>query len=374
MGQDATTNTDAIPTVPIYSIGYGARSVEEFVETLRLHDMQFLIDVRSHPYSRFKPEFSREQLERSLHDAGVRYVFMGDTLGGRPEDRECYTEGRVDYAKCREKPFFQAGLARLKSAWEKRLRVAMMCSEGKPEECHRSKLIGVSLTEIGVSVMHIDEAGDLKTQEEVLRRLTGGQRSLFSDIPEAATSRKVYLSPEEATSMPKKPKIVTIGVYGFSEEDFFRALTEARVDTFCDIRQRRGMRGSQYAFVNSTRLQEKLGELGIRYIHIKELAPSEETRDAQRSADEAEGVAKRDRTVLGEAFKECYTRERLSSFNSAAFIEQLGGQAEVVALFCVEREPGACHRSLVAEHLERELGLPVEHVRPCESPSLPRQE
>jgi uncharacterized protein (DUF488 family) len=173
--------------------------------------------------------------------------------------------------------------------------------------------------------------------------------------------------------MQTKPKIITIGVYGFSEDDFFRALAGARVDTFCDIRQRRGMRGSQYAFVNRTRLQAKLGELGIRYLHIKELAPSEENRKAQRAADEAEGVPKRDRTLLGEAFKECYHRERLSSFNSADFIRQLGDQAEVVALFCVEREPGACHRSLVAEHLERELGLPVEHVSPCESSLLPRQ-
>jgi uncharacterized protein (DUF488 family) len=174
--------------------------------------------------------------------------------------------------------------------------------------------------------------------------------------------------------MTSKPKIVTIGVYGYSEEGFFRALVDARVDTFCDIRQRRGMRGSQYAFVNSARLQARLRELGIRYLHIKALAPSQQNRDEQRAADQHAGVGKRDRTLLGDAFKESYRRERLSSFRSTAFIEELGGQAGVVALFCVEREPGACHRSLVAEHLTRELGLPVEHLVPCASSSSPRQE
>jgi uncharacterized protein (DUF488 family) len=170
-------------------------------------------------------------------------------------------------------------------------------------------------------------------------------------------------------TMVMKPKIVTIGVYGFGEEDFFRTLVEARVDIFCDIRQRRGMRGSQYAFVNSMRLQAKLRELGIRYLHIKELAPSQQNRDEQRSADERAGVGKRERASLGEAFKGSYRKERLSTFQSADFIEELGGQADVVALFCVERDPEACHRSLVADHLARELGLPVEHLAPCTSSS-----
>ncbi len=172
--------------------------------------------------------------------------------------------------------------------------------------------------------------------------------------------------------MASKPKIVTVGVYGCGEQEFFQTLVDAGVDTFCDIRQRRGMRGSQYAFVNSVRLQTRLRELGIRYLHVKELAPSQQNRDEQKAADEQAGTGKRDRTLLGEAFKDFFQKERLSSFNSADFIGQLGDQAEVVALFCVEREPGACHRSLVAEHLARELGLPVEHLDPCESSLSPK--
>lgn len=162
-------------------------------------------------------------------------------------------------------------------------------------------------------------------------------------------------------------KVVTIGAYGFTERAFFDALVAAQVDTFCDIRQRRGVRGSEYAFVNSARLQAKLRDLGIRYVHARGLAPSQETRDRQREADAAEGTTKRGRAALGDAFKESYRSERLSTFCAADFLEQLGGQTRVVALFCVERAPGACHRSLVAEHLHSELGLPVEHLVPCGS-------
>ena len=92
-----------------------------------------------------------------------------------------------------------------------------------------------------------------------------------------------------------KPKIVTIGAYGFNKDSFFQALLNAGVDTFCDIRMRRGMRGSTYAFVNSASLQRQLSELGIRYVHVKALAPNQRIRDGQKQEDERLGVAKRAR-------------------------------------------------------------------------------
>jgi uncharacterized protein (DUF488 family) len=160
-----------------------------------------------------------------------------------------------------------------------------------------------------------------------------------------------------------KLEIVTIGVYGFDEACFFQALTDAKINTFCDIRLRRGMRGSKYAFVNSMRLQQRLGELGIRYVHLKELAPSQEVRDKQKEEDARTGIGKRSREQLGQAFIEAYRKERLSKFDSARFIEKLGPNAEVIALFCVEREPEACHRSLVAGRLQHDLALHVEHLQ-----------
>jgi hypothetical protein len=103
---------------------------------------------------------------------------------------------------------------------------------------------------------------------------------------------------EEATW----PKFVTIGAYGFSEGAFFRALQRAGVDTFCDIRYRRGVRGAEYPFVNSARLQQRLAELGIRYLHFRELAPSPTLRQRQAETDKAEGTTKRKRSALGELF------------------------------------------------------------------------
>ena len=160
------------------------------------------------------------------------------------------------------------------------------------------------------------------------------------------------------------PRIITLGVYGFDEAGFFEALRAAGVDTFCDVRLRRGVRGREYAYVNSKRLQAKLAELGIRYLHIKELAPSQALRQRQKAADKAERTAKRQRTELSELFVSGYREECLQTFDSRKFIEQLGEAARVVALFCVERAPAACHRSIVAERLHRDLGLEVVHLSP----------
>ncbi len=161
-----------------------------------------------------------------------------------------------------------------------------------------------------------------------------------------------------------KPKIVTIGVYGFDQESFFQALLDAKVDTFCDLRRRRGMRGSTYAFVNSSSLQKQLGELGIRYLHLKDLAPGHDTRAKQKQEDEILGIAKRTRTTLGQTFIQAYEKECLSAFNTEEFIQQLGQDAQVIGLFCVEREPEACHRSLAAKLIAQDLELQVEHITP----------
>ena len=161
-----------------------------------------------------------------------------------------------------------------------------------------------------------------------------------------------------------KPEFVTIGVYGFNEAGFFQALQDAGVDTFCDLRRRRGVRGSAYAFANSQRLQGRLAELGIRYVYRADLAPSLEVRQSQEVADKASKTAKRKRTVLGTAFVEAYRKESLDGFDSHQFVVELGQEAHMVALFCVEREPAACHRSLVAERLEAELATTVRHLLP----------
>lgn len=186
---------DWAETLPIYTIGYGNRSLDDFLGLLQRYDIRFLVDIRSQPYSRFHPEFSQTALQTALIKHQVRYVFLGDKLGGRPTDEACYVNGKVDYTLVREQPFFQQGIQRLKQAWLKNARMVLMCSELKPYECHRSKLIAPGLSAAGIIVAHINEQGVLKTQDQVIETLTGGQLSLFADEtfnPKIDLSRKKY--------------------------------------------------------------------------------------------------------------------------------------------------------------------------------------
>jgi uncharacterized protein (DUF488 family) len=157
------------------------------------------------------------------------------------------------------------------------------------------------------------------------------------------------------------PHIVTLGVYGWSEAEFFAALQEAKVDLFCDIRRRRGVRGRDYAFVNSQRLQVRLAELGIAYRHIQELAPTEAVRQAQQLSDKATKTAKRQRTELDAAFVQAYQESVLQSFSPQTFLAALPSHIQTIAFFCVERAPEACHRSLVAQSFAA-LGVEVRHL------------
>ncbi len=203
------------------------------------------------------------------------------------------------------------------------------------------------------------EAGDVHTQsvlktsqhpERVYKptTLTNGNQSRAAALP---------------GQLPR-PTFVTIGAYGWDAERFFAALVAAGVDTFCDLRARRGVRGREYAFANSQRLQARLAELGIRYLHRPDLAPDAETRAAQHAADQAGHTAKRQRGSLSPAFVDAYCRERLDGFDSAVFLADLAPGAQVIALFCVEREPAACHRGLLADRLARDLDITVRHLLP----------
>jgi uncharacterized protein (DUF488 family) len=177
----------------IYTIGYGGRSIDEFVSAVSDVAAEYVVDVRSSPYSKYKPEFSREPLSARLERSGVRYVFMGDALGGRPDDPSCYdADGRVDYGRCRLRPEFQEGLAVLEAGVEGGSRLVLMCSEGRPQDCHRTKLVAAELVALGIPVAHIDELDQLRTPEEVNDLVTDGQGTLFGEHAQAARSRKAY--------------------------------------------------------------------------------------------------------------------------------------------------------------------------------------
>jgi uncharacterized protein (DUF488 family) len=156
--------------------------------------------------------------------------------------------------------------------------------------------------------------------------------------------------------------IATIGVYGFERATFLAALTGARVDLVLDVRQRRGVRGSEYAWANARRLQDSLEETGIGYSHLKELAPTTELRQAQYRADDRRGEGKRSHTLLAPEYVSGYTEEILDPVDLAPIVSWIGGSK--AALLCVERDPEACHRSLIAARLRRDWDFSVEDLRP----------
>ncbi|HEX6456386.1 MAG TPA: DUF488 domain-containing protein [Solirubrobacterales bacterium] len=157
-------------------------------------------------------------------------------------------------------------------------------------------------------------------------------------------------------------EFATIGVYGFDGPGFIRALQDAKVGLVLDVRQRRGVRGTQYAWANAKRLQAALAEAGIRYSHLPELAPTTEMRQLQYEEDARKGEGKRSRTELAPAFAQAYTEEVLDQVDLDPIVRFVGNDR--AALLCVERDPEACHRSLIAARLEADLGLKVAHLRP----------
>ncbi|MEA2408818.1 MAG: hypothetical protein QOE69_2937 [Thermoleophilaceae bacterium] len=130
-----------------------------------------------------------------------------------------------------------------------------------------------------------------------------------------------------------------------------------------DVRQRRGVRGPAYAWANAKRLEAALAEAGIEYRHHPELAPTTELRQLQYAEDDRQGVGKRSRVELSEAYRERYLAEILARADPDALVAELP-ETGTATLFCVERDPEACHRSLIAERLAREHGLSVTHLRP----------
>lgn len=151
---------DKVPVV--YTIGHSNHSLERFVELLRRHDIQLVVDVRSYPYSRYVPHFNRETLQKALKAQGIHYLFRGKLLGGRPKEQEFYNQkGEVLYEHLAKAPFFKKGLDEVFQIASSR-KLALMCSEENPHSCHRFLLIGKELLKRGVKVFNILGDGSLE--------------------------------------------------------------------------------------------------------------------------------------------------------------------------------------------------------------------
>jgi uncharacterized protein (DUF488 family) len=159
------------------------------------------------------------------------------------------------------------------------------------------------------------------------------------------------------------PSIVTIGVYGWDLESFLGALRAADVRLLVDVRQRRGVRGPQYSWANAVRLQNALAQAGVPYRHELELAPTTELRWLQYAEDARQGVGKRSRVELAAGYRNGYTHQILDRYDLQALVDQLPLDG-ATALMCVEADPEACHRSLIAARLVSDHGAAVRDLRP----------
>lgn len=194
----------------VFTIGHSTHDIERFIALLRQHGVTALCDVRSKPYSRLNPQFNREPLKRSLQDHGIAYVFLGAELGARSDDPSCYDQGKVKYDRLAETPLFQQGLARVTEGMKK-YRLALMCAEREPVECHRTILVARHLAARGVDVAHIHADGRIESHADALSRLLqtfklqGGdmfrsQPELLAEAYRLQEERIAYTFPEPASA------------------------------------------------------------------------------------------------------------------------------------------------------------------------------
>jgi len=158
------------PSLTVYSIGHSNHTIDAFIALLTANGITALADVRSAPYSRYNPQFNKNDLEASLQGAGIKYVFLGRELGARSDDPSCYEDGKVQYARLAQTELFQDGIERLLRGADE-FRIAMMCAEKDPLDCHRTLLVAPALVERGAAVTHILADGGTESNDEAMRRL-----------------------------------------------------------------------------------------------------------------------------------------------------------------------------------------------------------
>lgn len=166
---------------PVFTIGHSRQTLEQFIALLEQHGITALADIRSKPYSRYVPHFSREALKTAMETAGIAYVFLGTELGARPDDPACYVDGKISYEKLAARAVFADGIQRLRQGSE-RHRIALMCAEQDPAHCHRGLLVAPALLQQAMPVQHIHADGSLETQADLQHRLAENEKGPTPDL------------------------------------------------------------------------------------------------------------------------------------------------------------------------------------------------
>jgi type I restriction enzyme, S subunit len=193
--EDQVIVAEEIDTNPIYTIGHSNHSIEKFIRLLNQHKINIIVDIRSAPYSRYNPQYNREQLQQSLKLANIKYLYMGKELGGRPKDLDDYDKGVADYDRILNQKDFKDGIERLLKG-RKDFNIAIMCSEKDPLNCHRMLLVGRDLKKFNVPIKHILADGKIEDNSIAEKRLldiTGLKPTLFEfDLDEKQQLEEAY--------------------------------------------------------------------------------------------------------------------------------------------------------------------------------------
>ena len=146
----------------IFTIGHGNRNIEKFISLINQYQIEVVVDVRTLPYSRFHSQFRQANLKASLENARIKYVFLGNELGGRPTNPELYEQGELSYSRIKETELYKSGIQKVLDLVNQNIKVTLMCSESNPNECHRKHLIEDDLIKLGIKVFHIDKVGSIE--------------------------------------------------------------------------------------------------------------------------------------------------------------------------------------------------------------------
>jgi uncharacterized protein (DUF488 family) len=201
-------------TANVYTLGHSNHSLDVFLDLLQQHRIEVVVDVRSSPYSGYATHFNKEPFQRELQARRFKYLFLGDIIGGRPDGDEFFdSDGRVLYGRLAESDQFKRGIQRLRDGI-RTYRVALVCGEEDPTECHRRLLIGRVLDGVGISVLHIRGDGRLESEEELTReeefRKTKGQKTLFEmeepDEWKSTQSVSPKKPPESSSRLSDEPE------------------------------------------------------------------------------------------------------------------------------------------------------------------------
>ena len=165
----------------LYTIGHSKHSIEKFIELLERHNITVLADVRSTPFSRRNPQYNRDQLKCFLRDRGIKYVFLGEELGARPNDPACNVNCKVQYDRLADTELFKCGLKRIQEGVADYC-IALMCAEKDPLDCHRAILVARHLSDLGLRIRHILSDGSIEEHEDTIERLLGSAQGDQDDL------------------------------------------------------------------------------------------------------------------------------------------------------------------------------------------------